>query len=90
MHCCGAEAPSQRGLHRCEAARTGGSNREQGRLVLCLHRQANGQGTLTQLLAWVTKGLKLTALKLGASVQEPLRQEPLGFGAWLVDPEGTC
>ncbi len=29
------------------------------------------------------------ALELGASVQDPPRQEPFGAEAWLVDPEGN-
>jgi hypothetical protein len=29
------------------------------------------------------------ALGLGASLQEPPRQEPFGTEAWLLDPEGN-
>ena len=32
--------------------------------------------------AWIA-----TALDLGASVQDPPRQEPFGAEAWLLDPE---
>jgi predicted enzyme related to lactoylglutathione lyase len=29
------------------------------------------------------------SLELGASLLEPPRQEPFGWEAWLVDPEGN-
>jgi hypothetical protein len=29
------------------------------------------------------------ALNLGASLQDPPRQEPFGAEAWLLDPEGN-
>ena len=56
--------------------------RQQGRLALCLQRQAEGMGTLALLNLWIT-----TALDLGATVQDPPRQEPFGAEAWLLDPE---
>ena len=56
--------------------------RQQGRLALCLQRQAEGTDTLALLNIWIT-----TALDLGASVQDPPRQEPFGSEAWLLDPE---
>ena len=56
--------------------------RQQGRLALCLQRQAEGEGTLALLNVWIT-----TALDLGASMQDPPRQEPFGAEAWLLDPE---
>ena len=56
--------------------------RQQGRLALCLQRQAEGEGTLALLKVWIT-----TALDLGASMQDPPRQEPFGAEAWLLDPE---
>ena len=56
--------------------------RQQGRLALCLQRQADGTGALPMLQAWISK-----ALDLGASVQDPPRQEPFGAEAWLLDPE---
>jgi hypothetical protein len=56
--------------------------RQQGRLALCLQRQAEGTATLALLNSWIT-----TALNLGASMQEPPRQEPFGAEAWLLDPE---
>jgi len=58
--------------------------RRQGRLALCLQRQAEGTGTLVLLNSWI-----ITALDLGASVQDPPRQEPFGAEAWLLDPEGN-
>jgi hypothetical protein len=58
--------------------------RQQGRLALCLQRQAEGLGTLAVLQAWIT-----TALELGASADDPPRQEPFGAEAWLLDPEGN-
>jgi len=56
--------------------------RQQGRLALCLQRQAEGTDTLALLNSWIT-----SALKLGASVQDPPRQETFGTEAWLLDPE---
>jgi len=58
--------------------------RQQGRLALCLQRQAEGTGTLALLNSWIT-----AALHLGASVQDPPRQEPFGAEAWLLDPENN-
>jgi hypothetical protein len=36
------------------------------------------------LQAWIS-----TALELGATVDDPRRQEPFGAEAWLLDPEGN-
>ena len=58
--------------------------RQQGRLALCLQRQAAGPRALAVLQAWIS-----TALELGASTVEPPRQEPFGAEAWLLDPEGN-
>jgi hypothetical protein len=58
--------------------------RQQGRLALCLQRKANAAGPFTVLHAWIA-----TALELGASVQDPPRQESFGAEAWLLDPEGN-
>jgi hypothetical protein len=58
--------------------------RQQGRLALCLQRQAEGSEPLAVLSTWVT-----AALALGASLQENARQEPFGAEAWLLDPEGN-
>jgi hypothetical protein len=58
--------------------------RQQGRLALCLQRQADGTGTVALLNAWIT-----TALHLGASALDPARQESFGAEAWLLDPEGN-
>ena len=58
--------------------------RQQGRLALCLQRQIDGPGALAVLQAWIS-----TALELGASVDDPPRQEPFGAEAWLLDPEGN-
>jgi hypothetical protein len=58
--------------------------RQQGRLALCLQRQADGPGALAVLQAWIT-----TALDLGAVAADPPRQEPFGAEAWLLDPEGN-
>lgn len=63
--------------------------RQQGRLALCLQRQAHGMGAdgstaVAVLESWVT-----SALGLGASLQEPPRQEAFGAEAWLLDPEGN-
>jgi len=55
----------------------------QGRLALCLQRQADGAGTPLALLnAWITN-----VLDQGASVQVLPHQEPFGAEAWLPDPE---
>jgi len=58
--------------------------RQQGRLALCLQRQADGPSALAVLQAWIS-----TALELGASVGDPPRQESFGAEAWLLDPEGN-
>ena len=58
--------------------------RQQGRLALCLQRQAHGPGALAVLDAWIS-----TALDLGATAEDPPRQEPFGAEAWLLDPEGN-
>ena len=60
--------------------------RLQGRLALCLQRQADGPGALAVLQAWISAALDLD---LGASVDDPPRQEPFGAEAWLLDPEGN-
>jgi hypothetical protein len=56
--------------------------RQEGRLALCLQRQAEGTGTLALLNIWIT-----SALQLGASMQDQPRQEQFGTEAWLLDPE---
>ena len=58
--------------------------RRQGRLALCLQRQAEGTETLVLLNNWIT-----TALHLGASLQDPPSQEWFCAEAWLLDPEGN-
>ena len=58
--------------------------RQQGRLALCLQRKADGPGTLALLHAWIA-----TALDLGATSEDPPRQESFGAEAWLLDPEGN-
>jgi len=58
--------------------------RQQGRLALCLQSKADGSAALILLNLWIAK-----ALGLGASLQEPPRQEPFGAEAWLLDPEGN-
>jgi hypothetical protein len=58
--------------------------RQQGRLALCLQRQADGTGAVALLNGWIT-----AALNLGASLREPSRQESFGAEAWLLDPEGN-
>lgn len=58
--------------------------RQQGRLALCLQRRTEAAGALALLQAWIS-----TALELGASVDDPPRQEPFGAEAWLLDPEGN-
>ncbi|MEX1324014.1 MAG: VOC family protein [Synechococcaceae cyanobacterium] len=57
---------------------------QQGRLALCLQRQADGTGAVAVLNVWIT-----AALGLGASLQEPPRQDSFGAEAWLLDPEGN-
>jgi hypothetical protein len=58
--------------------------RQLGRLAPCLQRKADASGPLAVLHAWIA-----TALELGASVEDPPRQEPFGAEAWLLDPEGN-
>ena len=58
--------------------------RQPGRLALCLQRKADGPCALAVLQAWIS-----TALELGASLQDPPRQESFGAEAWLLDPEGN-
>ena len=58
--------------------------RQPGQLALCMQRKADGTGALAVLHAWMEE-----ALKLGASVADPPRQEPFGAEAWLLDPEGN-
>lgn len=58
--------------------------RQQGRLALCLQRQAQGSDAITLLNEWIT-----AAQEQGAAVQDPPRQEPFGAEAWLLDPEGN-
>jgi len=58
--------------------------RQPGRLALCLQRNADGTGALAVLQAWIS-----TALELGATTEDPPRQEPFGAEAWLLDPEGN-
>ncbi|WP_259722006.1 VOC family protein [Synechococcus sp. CS-1328] len=55
-----------------------------GRLALCLQRLSDGTGAVAVLNTWIT-----AALGLGASLQEPPREEPFGAEAWLLDPEGN-
>ncbi|MFZ0407384.1 MAG: VOC family protein [Cyanobium sp.] len=55
---------------------------QQGRLALCLQRQAEGTATFALLNNWIT-----TALELGTSIKDPPRQEPFGAETWLLDPE---
>jgi hypothetical protein len=45
---------------------------------------ADGTDTVALLNSWIEE-----ALKLGASVGDPPRQEPFGAEAWLLDPEGN-
>jgi hypothetical protein len=56
--------------------------RQPGRLALCLQRRADVTGALAVLHTWLE-----AALELGASVDDPPRQEPFGAEAWLLDPE---
>lgn len=58
--------------------------RQSGRLALCLQRKAEATRALAVLHAWIA-----TALELGASVDDPPRQEPFGAEVWLLDPEGN-
>ena len=58
--------------------------RQQGRLALCLQRQADGHDAVAALNAWITN-----ALTVGASLEVPPQQEPFGAEAWLLDPEGN-
>jgi len=58
--------------------------RQPGRLALCLQRKANAAGPFAVLHAWIS-----AALELGASVDDPPRQESFGVEAWLLDPEGN-
>ncbi len=58
--------------------------RQQGRLALCLQRQAEGLAAVAVLNAWIAR-----ALEQGASLQDPPRQESFGAEAWLLDPEGN-
>ena len=57
---------------------------QMGRLALCLQRQSDGTGAVAVLNTWIT-----AALGLGASLQEPPREEPFGAEAWLLDPESN-
>jgi hypothetical protein len=58
--------------------------RQQGRLALCLQRQAEGSDAVALLDDWIT-----AALRRGASLQDQPRREPFGAEAWLLDPEGN-
>ncbi len=58
--------------------------RQPGRLALCLQRQAEGSAAVAVLNDWIT-----AALALGASLQDPARQESFGAEAWMLDPEGN-
>ena len=59
--------------------------RQAGRVALCLQRQAAGPAAaLAVLQAWIC-----AALDLGATAEEPPRQEAFGAEAWLLDPEGN-
>ena len=58
--------------------------RKPGRLALCLQRKADARGALALLNTWNEE-----ALGLGASVEDPPRQEPFGAEVWLLDPEGN-
>lgn len=57
---------------------------QQGRLALCLQRQAEGSDAVALLDDWIT-----AALRRGASLQDQPRREPFGAEAWLLDPEGN-
>ena len=65
-------------------ARSRQQPRQQGRLALCLQREAEGMDALALLDDWIS-----CALVLGGSLQDPPRQEPFGAEAWLLDPEGN-
>ena len=54
--------------------------RQRGRLALCLHIEGAEAGL---------KAVVQQSLELGAYLLEPPRQEPFGWEAWLVDPEGN-
>jgi hypothetical protein len=58
--------------------------RQPGRLALCLQRPAGGSTALAVLERWIHD-----CMQLGASVQEPSRQERFGAEAWLLDPEAN-
>ena len=58
--------------------------RQPGRLALCLQHKADATGALAVLQAWIS-----SALELGATTEDPPRQEPFGAEAWLLDPEGN-
>ncbi len=58
--------------------------RQPGRLALCLQRSAAGADAVPLLNDWIA-----ASLTLGATLQEPPRQEPFGAEAWLLDPEGN-
>jgi hypothetical protein len=51
-----------------------------GRQALCLQRRGNGD----TLATWIAE-----ACAAGAQLAEPARQEPFGWEAWLLDPEGN-
>jgi hypothetical protein len=53
-------------------------------LGLCLQRKAGAADAFAVLHAWIS-----AALELGASVDDPPRQETFGVEAWLLDPEGN-
>jgi hypothetical protein len=59
--------------------------RQPGRLALCLQRQTEDSSAVAVLNDWI-----YAALTLGASLQDPARQESFGAEAWLLDPEGNC
>ena len=46
--------------------------------------KADATGALAVLQAWIS-----SALELGATTEDPPRQEPFGAEAWLLDPEGN-
>ena len=80
----GSHGRSVAGLRSISPSRSRSQLRQQGRLALCLQSKADGSAALTLLNLWIAK-----ALGLGASLQEPPRQEPFGAEAWLLDPEGN-
>jgi predicted enzyme related to lactoylglutathione lyase len=57
---------------------------QQGRLALCLQRQAQDHDPHAALLAWLER-----AQGLGATELEPPRQESFGMEVCLLDPEGN-